>query len=289
MGIGNTDSYIVHALKTFRELETLYPEKKFHLTEKGESSADPNLQKVVKLYHPIYDLFQPDPDFDIVGFKKKHGLRENVFLFFGFIRKYKGLHHAIKAFDIVARQRDDASLLICGESFWNTLDAGSWSTKIKKALFSVAKGLVLGKKGNEEEYNPLALVEELGLQDSVRVFNRFIPNEEVGPFFQTADCVVLFYETATPSGIESLSYNFDLPILATRVGHFPETVKDGFNGYLAEAEDIESMAQTMIKMLDAPLPPENVQAVKGDMSWENYARSILYKTHGKKSSYIAHS
>jgi len=37
----------------------------------------------------------------------------------------------------------------------------------------------------------------------------------------------------------------------------------------------------MIKMLDAPLPPENVQAVKGDMSWENYARSILYKTHGK--------
>ena len=80
--------------------------------------------------------------------------------------------------------------------------------------------------------------------------NEFIPNEDVHKYFQVSDCVVLYYLTATPSGIESLSYNFRLPILATKVGHFPETVKDGFNGYLAEDRDIESMAAVMEKYIE---------------------------------------
>lgn len=71
------------------------------------------------------------------------------------------------------------------------------------------------------------------------VFNQFIPNEDVHKYFQVSDCVVLYYLTATPSGIESLSYNFDLPILATRVGHFPETIEEGVNGYLAD-EDLKA-------------------------------------------------
>ncbi|MEM1323058.1 MAG: glycosyltransferase [Bacteroidota bacterium] len=273
MGIGNADSYIVHALKTYRELKQLYPNKSFHLTEEGDRSSQE--QTVIKLYHPIYDLFQPDPAFDVEAFKKEHGLRDKVLLFFGFIRKYKGLHNAIRAFERVAQQRDDVSLLICGESFWNTLDSNSWGTKFKKATFGVAKKLLLGDGDNEQDYRPLELIQELGLEEQTAVFNRFIPNEEVNKFFQVSDCVVLYYLTATPSGIESLSYNFDLPILATKVGHFPETVEDGDNGYLAEANDIQSMADTMIRFLDHPLPPENVSNFKVNLSWENYAKAIL--------------
>src|SRR6185295_18873693 len=107
---------------------------------------------------------------------------------------------------------------------------------------------------NEQNYRPLELVDELNLKDSVTVVNRFIPNEEVNKYFQVSDCIVLFYETATPSGIESISYNFELPAVAARVGHFPETIKDGFNGYLAEPENIQSMADVMTKFLERPLP-----------------------------------
>jgi glycosyltransferase involved in cell wall biosynthesis len=275
MGIGAADTYIVHALKTYRELQQLFPNKKLYLSEDGERQNQNRTQTVLKLYHPIYDLFQPQADFDIKAFKAEHGLREHVFLFFGFIRKYKGLHHVIPAFKKVAEQRDDVSLLICGESFWQTLDQNKLSTKVKSALFALAKSLFLKNQDNERDYRPLELIEQLDLQDRVAVFNEFIPNEDVHKYFQVSDVVVLFYETATPSGIESLSYNFSLPILATRVGHFPETIQDGYNGYLAEAGDIDSMAQQMLRFLDKPLPREHVAEKAAELSWENYARTIL--------------
>ena len=84
-------------------------------------------------------------------------------------------------------------------------------------------------------------------------------------------------ETATPSGIESLSYNFSLPVLATNVGHFPETIKDGFNGYLAEPENVQSMADVMLKFLEHPVPRQNVAESTKLMSWENYGRAIMTK------------
>jgi glycosyltransferase involved in cell wall biosynthesis len=279
IGIGKAHTYIVHALKTFKELQAFYPNKEFRLTETGDRGGKKSVQDVIKLYHPIYDLFKPDPKFDVQAFKKEHGLKKHVFLFFGFIRKYKGLHQAIEAFSHVAKKRDDVSLLICGESFWNTLDNKKWSTRLKKAVFNAAKSLFLKKADNEEDYNPLAGIEEYNLQESTAVFNQFIANEDVHKFFQSSDCVVLYYLTATPSGIESLSYNFKLPILATKVGHFPETIEDGFNGYLAEDRDIQSMADTMIKYLENPLPAENVEARTKDLSWENYAKAILKKAH----------
>ena len=275
-GLKRAHTYIAHAYKTVDELKALFPNKKFLVNETGERSADDSAT-VIKLYHPIYDLFKPDSNFNIEAAKKELNLRKNVFLFFGFIRKYKGLHNVIRAFKLVAEKRSDVSLLIAGESFWNTMDKKKLSTKIKKKLFGFFKSLLLPSSSNEQNYRPLELVEELNLNDIITVVNRFIPNEEVHKYFQVSDCIVLFYETATPSGIESLSYNFNLPALATRVGHFPETIKDGFNGYLAEPENIESMADTMIKFLERPLPSENVAASTKQMSWESYAKAIMTK------------
>lgn len=87
-------------------------------------------------------------------------------------------------------------------------------------LFKWAKSLLLKQSENEQDYNPLTLIDELNLKNQVTIINRFIPNEEVPKYFQVSDCIVLYYLTATPSGVESLSYNFNLPVLATRVGHF---------------------------------------------------------------------
>lgn len=274
-GIGKANTFLVHALKTYRELKVLYPKKNLVLSTDGKRSAESQAQTVIQLYHPIYDLFQPKPDFDIQAFKVKHGLRQHVFLFFGFIRKYKGLHDVIPAFKKVTEKRDDVSLLICGESFWQTLDNTKVSTRIKNALFGLAKKVFLRQQDDERNYNPLDLVRQLGLEDRVAVFNTFIPNEDVPQYFQVSDCVVLYYETATPSGIESLSYNFALPILATKVGHFPETITDGYSGYLAEAGDIDSMATQMLRFLDQPIPRENIREKAKELSWENYAKKIL--------------
>ena len=198
MGISKADSYIVHAYKTAEELKVTFPDKEFIINESGERKLKSG-NNVIKLYHPIYDLFQPDPAFDVEAFKNENHLKKHVFLFFGFIRKYKGLHNVIKAFKLLSEERDDVSLLICGESFWATLDDTKWSTKFKTAAFKLAKGLFLKKADDEKDYNPLALIEELGLSEQSMVVNKFIPNEDVGKYFQASDSVVLFYEYATPS------------------------------------------------------------------------------------------
>jgi glycosyltransferase involved in cell wall biosynthesis len=181
---------------------------------------------------------------------------------------------AIQAFAELCKERDDVSFLICGESFWKTLDDTKWSTKVKQTLFGWAKKLVLRKSDDEREDNPLEWIEKLGVQENCVVFNRFISNEELPKFFQVSDAAVLFYRTATPSGIESLSYNFKMPILATKVGHFPETIIDGFNGYLAEANDIHTMKDQMVKFLDSPINRDNVAKATENMSWTNYAKAI---------------
>ena len=276
-GISKADSYIVHAKKTFRELEELFPERPFQLLEESDTRrTEGNARPVLSLFHPVYDLFRPDPEFDVEDFKRRHGLRKHVFLFFGFIRKYKGLHHAIEAFAKLAEERDDVSLLICGESFWNTLDQKKLSTRVKNFLFGTAKKLFLSRKGDDErKYRPLELIPKYRVEERTMVVNEFIPNEDLPKYFQSSDAVLLFYETATPSGIESLSYNFKKPILASKVGHFPETIDDGFNGYLAEAGDTDSMKEAMQRTIEAPIPPENIEEKTAQQSWTNYAKAIL--------------
>lgn len=292
MALRHGHSFIVHAYKTAEELKALMPDKQFEVTldgkrsgkwqvgqRQGNSLADPPLANsplaILKLYHPIYSLFKPDPAFNKEAWKAQHHLRKHVFLFFGFIRKYKGLHYCIEAFAELAKQRNDVSLMIVGERFWQTVDQSKLSTKLKNAVFGTVKKLFLKKADDERNYDPLALVETLGLKDRTLVVDRFIPNEEVPPYFQAADTIVLFYETATPSGVESLSYNFKLPAVATRVGHFPETITDGFNGYMAEPKNIADMVRVMNASIEKPIPRENVVEATKTMSWANYAKAVL--------------
>ena len=247
------------------------------MTETGKRLRDQNSRNIIKLYHPVYDMFTPAPNFNIENQKRELNLKKHVFLSFGFIRHYKGIHNTIKAFTKVQEKRHDVSLLIVGESLWNTLDPKKASTKIKVWLFKFLSFVFIRTGESGLNYRPLDLIEEFSITDSVTAINEYIPNEDVHKYLQVSDCMILYYLTATPSGVESLAYNFNLPILATRTGHFPETIKDGLNGYLAEPDDIDSMAETMIKFLEQPIQKQNVAKRAEELSWENYAKSIINK------------
>lgn len=274
-GINAASGYVVHAGQTADQLRRLFPHKQFHVAGPGDEKVQSAAIQVVRLFHPVYDMFKPDPDFDVEKEKAALGLRKHVFLFFGFIRKYKGLHQAIEAFTKLAKERDDVSLLVVGESFWQTLDQNKLGTKIKTALFGTAKKLFLRKQDDEQDYRPLDLIQQFDISDNVVVVNEFVPNEAVHKYFQVSDNLLLFYLTATPSGVESIGYNFRMPMLASRVGHFPETVIDGFNGYLAYDGDIEDMKNCMQKSIEQPIQRENITKTAENMSWEVYATEIL--------------
>ena len=273
-GLKVADTYIAHAYKTVDELKQTFPQFSYSVTEDGLRSKNKKDRNVIKLYHPIYDMFKPNPNFNLEEEKAKLGLKKHVLLFFGFIRKYKGLHQTIEAFKLLTEKREDVSLLIVGESFWNTLDQNKISTRIKNVLFKTAKSIFLKNSDNEQNYRPLELLDELNLRDSVYVMNEFVPNEDVHRYFQLSDAILLYYLTATPSGVESISYNFKLPVLATKVGHFPETIIHGYNGYLAEDQDIQSMATEMNRMIEHPINRDNVAETASKLSWENYAKAI---------------
>ena len=276
-GLQVAHTQLVHAYKTAAEIRAMFPGKQFTLNETGErtSSKSPDNQHILKLFHPVYDLFTPHPEYDTEKAKADMGLKKHVFLFFGFIRKYKGLHNLLEAYRKVRDQRDDVSLLIVGESFWKTLDKTKFSTRLKNAVFGLAKKILVRNGDDERDYNPLALIESLGLQRDVVLVNQFVPNEDVYRYFQVSDAIVTYYLTATPSGVESLAYNFELPVLATNVGHFPETIKDGFNGYLAQPEDTDDMARQMLRFIEQPIPHANVAEAAKHMSWDNYAKAIM--------------
>lgn len=275
MGIRYSHQYIVHSLQTADELKSLLKNKTIQLVKYGSERIENNATPCIHLFHPVYDMYKPDDTLNTEKLKKELNLNKYVFLFFGFIRKYKGLHNAIKSFSILAEKRDDVSLLIVGEAFWDTLDNRKISARIKKFIFGIIKFFILKKEDDERNYKPLELINELGIQSKVISIIEYIPNEDVHKYFQISDAILLFYERATPSGVESIAYNFRVPILATRTGHFPETITDGYNGYLADADDIKAMAKAMEKIIIQPINKENIANKSADMSWDNYAKAIL--------------
>ena len=267
------DAYVVHSYKTACEVKELFPDTDFNLIGGSDSLSDNTDKPILKLYHPIYDMYTPDPAFDIVAQKKQLHLGQYVFLFFGFITKYKGLHHVIAAFAELARDRDDVSLLIVGESSWQA-PRDRKRDRLKRLFSRQLRAQFVSSREDELNYRPLEMIDSLGISDKVTVVNEFVPNEDVHKYFQVSDAIVLFYETATASGVESIAYNFNIPIVATRVGHFPESVKEGVTGYLANPDDVASMSEAMLNIIEQPIPSENIEAAYKSMDWENYARSV---------------
>jgi len=272
--IGCADAYITHSFRTAFDVKSLFPEINFDLIEGTDSVSDNTNKPILKLYHPIYDMYAPDPNFDVATNKKQLNLRQYVFLFFGFMYKYKGLHNAIAAFAELAKTRDDISLLIVGESSWQSPIRDRKRDRFKRMFSRELRAQFISRREDEKNYRPIEMIDRLGIRDKVTVVNDFIPNDEVHKYFQVSDAIVLFYETASASGVESIAYNFKLPIVATQVGHFPETVKDGITGYLAKSDDISSMAEAMLNIIEQPILSKNVEEASKSMSWENYAESI---------------
>ncbi len=87
-GLKIADTYLTHAQKTVEELKTTFPDMQISVNQDGTRVSLPK-RTVIKLYHPIYDIFKSDPNLDIEAIKKEWGLKKHVFLYFGFIRKYK--------------------------------------------------------------------------------------------------------------------------------------------------------------------------------------------------------
>jgi glycosyltransferase involved in cell wall biosynthesis len=178
-------------------------------------------RKIYKSELPPFDLFADVTDIDIKKMRLQLGLRpeDKVLLFFGYVRKYKGLDNLIKAMPSIVKEVKDVKLLVVGEFY------------------------------DDPDYY-LQLIKSLGLDKTITIINRFVPNEEVASYYAISDAVVLPYRSATQSAVLNVSYSFYKPVVATTVGGLSEFIEEGKTGVLVEPDSIEALSKGVKKLFD---------------------------------------
>jgi glycosyltransferase involved in cell wall biosynthesis len=201
---------------------------------------------MITAFHPVYDQFVP-PSGETESIRRLLGLREKVLLFFGFIRPYKGLHLLLEAFQTIAPDYPDVSLLIVGESF------------------HARQG-----EANDKERFLKSLPQGDPLHSRIVWINQYVPDEQVGRYFAVADVFVAPYLSVTQSGPLNIAYAFDKPVIASDLPAFRDCVRNGESGYLFEAGNASDLADKIRRFLKAPLTAEKVRHCRRQFSWERY-------------------
>ncbi len=183
------------------------------------------------------------------------GLSGNTLLFFGLIRRYKGLPHLLEAMPLIL-QTLDCTLLVVGEFY-------------------------------EGKDHCLHLINALGLGSNVLIIDRFVPDHEVSLYFSAADLVVLPYESATQSAIVPIAYAFERPVVATRVGGLPEAVHEGETGLLVEPHNPAALAEAITRFyrdrLEEPFR-QRIRQLRYDFSWQDLATTIEAVSTGSRAT-----
>ncbi len=194
--------------------------------------------------HPLYDNFGA-----IISKSeaRKHlGLPENekIILFFGFIRKYKGLDLLLEAMSDEQIKKSGIKLLVSGEFY--------------------------------EDQKPYKdQIEKLGIQDQLILRTDFIPDSEVKYYLCAADAVIQPYRNATQSGVTPLAYHFEKPMVVTNVGGLPALVPDEKVGLVVEP-DPQAIANGILKFyqLGENYFIPHLRNEKQKYSWANLVKAI---------------
>lgn len=194
--------------------------------------------------HPLYDNFGEKISRSDARKYLNFPQDAFLFLFFGFIRKYKGLDLLLEAVAELKKQNQNFKVVVAGEFYED-------------------------RKGYDE------LIKELNIQENLILKTDFIPDSEVKYYLCAADAVVQPYRNATQSGVTPLAYHFEVPMIVTNVGGLPALVPHNKVGLVCEPNS-NAIAQTMQQMQQLGtqgfLP--GLQEEKKKYAWSNITTAI---------------
>lgn len=175
------DAFVVHSASVKSQVAEIY-----HLRD----------NRVFVIPHGLYDVYHQD--YDQVVAKRELGIEEGfTILYFGLIRKYKGVPYLVGAFnklpqDIARRSR----LVIAGEDWGDETSLGD----------------VINLSPYKEQitYNP-----------------QFVPDDIIPKYFSAADVVVLPYLRTAGSGVANIAMAYGKPIITSDL----ETMRECLEGY----------------------------------------------------------
>lgn len=196
--------------------------------------------------HPLYDNFgdaipknealealKLDPNFQYL-------------LFFGFIRKYKGLDLLLEAFADERLRKLPIKLLVAGEFY-------------------------------DEPAPYFDFIKQHNLSEHVVLHTDFIPNNLVATYFSAASLLAQTYHHATQSGVTQIAFHFDLPMLVTQVGGLDEFILHNESGYVCNPNSKE-IADSILDYFEnnrqESFQPK-VMEMKVQFSWERFLQKML--------------
>lgn len=195
--------------------------------------------------HPLYDNFG-----DIISkenARKYLGILndEKIILFFGFIRKYKGLDLLLKAMPHLQSRIPNIRLLIAGEFY-------------------------------EDEKPYQELIDELDIRKQLILKTQFISDGEVKYYLCAADVLVQPYNNATQSGVTPLAYYFEKPMVVTNVGGLPSLVPHEKCGIVVapNEDEIAKGIERFYELGEAHFIP-HLRSEKQKYSWSNIVNAIM--------------
>ena len=195
--------------------------------------------------HPLYSHFGQKYNREIA--EKKLGIKEGMknLLFFGLIRDYKGLDILLDAFSLLDKSYQ---LIIAGEPY-----------------------------GSFDKYQKL--IENSPNKENIKLFKEYIADNEVPYFFSAADVCVLPYRSATQSGISSISYHFEVPLITTNVGGLKETIGDRGTGLIVDKIESTDIASAINDFYNKNgLREELIKGIikeKERLSWSNFCKNLI--------------
>ena len=205
-------------------------------------------KKIYLSPHPVYnvfgDLVKKQEARKIIGLPSSN-LRDKYILFFGLVRKYKGLDLLLDVMASSQVQQLSINLIIAGEFY-----------------------------DSKDKY--LKKINHLKLKNRIFLYDSYIPNRDVANYFCAADMVVQPYLSATQSGVSMIAYNFNKPIILTNVGGLSEYVQHQKDGYLVDV-NVDSIVEALVDFYQNNREDSFAKAVKQkqvNYNWSNFAKKF---------------
>ena len=197
-------------------------------------------KKIIHIPHPPYNQFGEKINRTEACKKLNINDSKHTLLFFGIIRKYKGLDLLIQAFD----ELDDSfQLVIAGEVY-----------------------------GKEDEI--ASLIHHNKNKERILFHNKFIPDAEISTYFSASNYLVLPYRSGTQSGVSAIANHFTIPIIATDTGGLTETLNLETDIVIKQA-DITSIRQALEESKDK-ISNSNLSNYEQSLSisWETFSDKL---------------
>lgn len=177
-----------------------------------------------------------------------------VILFFGQIKKVKGVDILLRAFSKVCKNKENILLIIAG-SVW------------KDDFASYQK-----------------IIDENNINDYVKTDIKYIDDDDIKHYYSACDVAILPYKDVYQSGVVQLCYAFKKAVIATKLPAFQNIVKEGETGFLAEVNNPDSLADAILRAYNSKdklqsIADNGYKLMQENFSWEDIGRKVikLYK------------